>query len=92
MRAFLYIGLLAFCGCATLSQAERDAIACRKDPVCYQMAKERADLAKEVIGIINPIAGAASGAFIFSIGLWFGGRKKRIENERQRISETLKTI
>lgn len=64
-------------GCAALSQAERDMLACKKDPVCYQMAKDRSELVRDVVGTFNPIAGSAAGALILTLGLWIGGRKKQ---------------
>jgi len=74
--AFTFLILLA--GCSTLDQATQDAIACQKDRVCYELAKDRSNLAREVASSVYPIAAPVAGAIVMTFGLWLGGRKKRI--------------
>lgn len=82
----LLFAIFALVGCSTLKQAELDAINCMKDPVCYEMAKDRSELYKGIAGTVNPIAGGGVGATILAIGLWLGGRKKRKENEQPSLN------
>jgi hypothetical protein len=70
----LIITLFLLTGCAALDQATQDAINCKNDPVCYQLAKGRADMGKEIVGIVNPVAGGVTGALLLTIGLWMGGQ------------------
>ena len=79
MKTLLLLAVLMFVGCAALQQAESDAIACLRDPVCSEMAQGRADLYGKVAGTFNPAAGAGVGAVALALGLFVGGRRKRRE-------------
>lgn len=75
--AFSLYLILLLAGCAVLSQGEQDAINCSKDPVCYDLAKSRAGVVKDIAGTFNPVVGGAAGAFVLALGLWWGGKRKR---------------
>ncbi len=69
---------LTLSGCAVLSEAQKDMVACSKDPVCFAQAKDRSSMWAGVASTVNPIAGPAVGAVLLTIGLLIGGRKKRV--------------
>lgn len=69
--------LLAISGCAVLSEAQKDMIACSKDPVCFSDAKDKSSMWTGVASAINPVAGPVVGAGLLSLFLLLGGRKKK---------------
>lgn len=69
--------LLAISGCAVLSEAQKNMIACSKDPVCFADAKDKSSMWAGVASAINPVAGPVVGAGLLSLFLLLGGRKKK---------------
>ncbi len=74
--AVLAIGL-ALSGCAVLSEAQKEMVACSKDPVCLAEAKDKSSMWAGVAATVNPIAGPVVGAGLLSLFLLLGGRKKK---------------
>ncbi len=68
---------LSLTGCAVLSEAQKDMVACSKDPVCFAQAKDKSSMWAGIASTVNPIAGPVVGAGLLSLFLLLGGRKKK---------------
>ena len=76
-RTFLVLALLSLSGCAFLGKQVDYQKACAADAACLAEAKEDAELAKTIVGVAYPAAGAPVGAAVLALALWFRGRKKK---------------
>lgn len=77
MKKFLLVLfiLVGFSSCAWTTKQVDYAKACQEDVACLAEAKRDAELAKTIVGMAYPIAGAPVGAAVLAIVLWFRGRK-----------------
>jgi len=69
--------LLMLSGCSFMAKQIDYQKECMADPTCLEQAKKDAELAKTIISMAYPVAGAPVGAAILAFALWFRGKKKK---------------
>ena len=75
-KLLLLLLIVSFSGCAWLSKQVDYQKLCMADVACMAEAKKDADLAKNIVGMAYPVAGAPVGAAVLALALWFRGKKK----------------